>query len=81
MNEEERRKALCCSKEELIEWLEEMYLDDKTQKEIIRQYEESYHASVERKQDQWYDPKTLEYTVKCYTRVKTKDFEYIRNWS
>lgn len=39
MSEEEWLKAIKCTKEELIEWLNEMYGDDKINREIILKYE------------------------------------------
>lgn len=39
MNEEEFLKAIKCTKEELIEWLNEMHKDEKLNREIILKYE------------------------------------------
>lgn len=39
MNKEEWLKAINCTKEQLIEWLNEMYEDEKINREIIKQYE------------------------------------------
>lgn len=49
MNEEEWLKAIKCTKEELIEWLNEMYRDEKTNREIIFKYEEFLNVGKEKK--------------------------------
>lgn len=81
MNKEEWLKAIKSSKEELIEWLNEMYEDDKRLKEIIRKYEDNYNVGIERIEETFYNP-ILERNQKLrfYTKVKAKNFEYKRNW-
>ena len=80
MNEEEWKKAIRLSKEELIEWLNEMYKDEEVNREIIKQYEENYGVGIEKIERAIYDPKTMEQKVKFYTKIKAKNFEYFRNW-
>lgn len=80
MNEEEWKKAINLSKEELIEWLNEMYKDEKVTREIIKKYEESYGVGIEKIKKEIYDPKTMQQKVKFFTKIKAKDFEYLRNW-
>lgn len=80
MNEEEWKKAIRLSKEELIEWLNEMYKDEEVNREIIKQYEENYGVGTEKIERAIYDPKTMEQKVEFYTKIKAKNFEYFRNW-
>jgi len=77
MDKDKWLKAIKCSKEELIEWLNEMYEDDKRLKEIITKYEDNYNVGIEKVQEAFYDP--LE-RMKFYTKVKARNFEYKRNW-
>lgn len=49
MSEEEWLKAIKCTKEELIEWLNEMYRDEKTNREIILKYEETLNVGKEKR--------------------------------
>ena len=79
-NEEEWKKAIRLSKEELIEWLNEMYKDEEVNREIIKQYEENYGVGTEKIERAIYDPKTMEQKVEFYTKIKAKNFEYFRNW-
>ena len=67
MTREDWLKAIKCSKEELIEWLDEMYRDDEWQKEVIRKYEVKTKAGIEKR-----DKGTI-------VMVDT-DFTYWRNW-
>lgn len=67
MTRENWLKAIKCSKEELIEWLDEMYRDDELQKQIIRKYEQYTKAGIEKR-----DKGTI-------VMVDT-DFAYWRNW-
>lgn len=68
MTREEWLKAIRCSKEELIEWLDEMYRDDETQKEIIRKYEQYTKAGIKEEEGH--------FMVKVDT-----GFAYWRNWN
>lgn len=67
MTRENWLKAIKCSKEQLIEWLDEMYRDDETQKEIIRKYEQYTKAGIKKEEGN--------FIVKVDT-----DFAYWRNW-
>lgn len=67
MTRENWLKAIKCSKEELIEWLDEMYQDDEWQKEVIKKYEAKTKAGIEKR-----DKGTI-------VMVDT-DFTYLRNW-
>jgi hypothetical protein len=81
MEKEEWLKAIKCTKEELIEWLNEMYEDDKRLKEIIEKYEKSYNVGikeVEKTEPDFIEPWRERSTY--YTKVKAKNFEYIKNW-
>ncbi len=81
MEKNEWLKAIKCTKEELIEWLNEMYEDDKRLKEIIGKYEKSYNVKieeVEKKEPKLFEP--WEERIITYTKVKAKDFEYIKKW-
>lgn len=49
MNEEEFLKAIRSSKEDLIEWLNDMYKDQNEMKSIIGQYENMCNAKIEEK--------------------------------
>lgn len=80
MNEEEWKKAIRLSKEELIEWLNEMYKDEETNREIIKRYEENYGVGIEKIERAIYDPKTMEQKLEFYIKIKAKNFEYFRNW-
>lgn len=80
MNKENWLKAIKCSKEELIEWLNEMYEDENIYRDIILKYENSYGVGKERIQEAFYNPVTLKQEIRFYTKIKTKDFEYKRNW-
>lgn len=81
MNKEEWLKAIKCTKEELIEWLNEMYEDDKRLKEIIKKYEDNYNVSIEKVEEAFYDPYKRNQKLNFYTKVKARNFEYKRNWS
>lgn len=80
MDKEEWLKAIKCTKEELIEWLNEMYEDDKIQKDIIRKYEIQCNATIKDENECRYNPVTMEHETKFYTKVNAGNFEYIRNW-
>ena len=67
MTRENWLKAIKCSKEELIEWRDEMYQDDEWQKEVIKKYEAKTKAGIE-KRDKG-----------IIVKVDT-DFMYWRNW-
>ena len=73
MDEEKWLKAIKCSKEELIEWLNEMYNDEKIYRDIIKKYEDNYNVEKEDVQQQ--------FEYRFYTKVKANGFEYSRNWS
>ena len=87
MDKEQWLKAIECSKEELIKWLNEMYEDEQRTREIIRKYEELYGVQKENIQEQIENPKTLRPDIRFYTKVKARNFnnatgfEYTRNWS
>lgn len=81
MRKEDWLKAIKCSKEELIEWLNEMYEDEENLKEIIQKYEESYGVEVQNIKEEWYNPETLKNDLRFYTKVKAINFAYKRNWS
>ena len=80
MNKEEWLKAINLTKEQLIEWLNEMYEDDKRLKEIIRKYEINYDVSIKNEQYAVYNPTTMKQELHFYTKVKANGFEYKRNW-
>lgn len=80
MSEEEKEKAIRLSKEELIEWLNEMYEDEKVNREIIQNYEKNYGVGVEKIERAIYNPKTMQQEIRFYTKIKAKNFEYFRNW-
>lgn len=80
MDKEEWLKAINCTKEELIKWLNEMYEDEKAYRDIIRKYEDTYAVGLERVQEVYYDPKDMKEKLKYYTKIKAKNFEYKRNW-
>lgn len=80
MDKDKWLKAIKCSKEELIEWLNEMYEDDKRLKEIITKYEDTYNVGIEEVEEAFYDPLERNQKMMFYTKVKTKNFEYKRNW-
>lgn len=67
MTRENCLRAIKCSKEELIEWIDEMYRDDEWQKEVIKKYEAKTKAGIEKR-----DKGTI-------VMVDT-DFTYWRNW-
>lgn len=81
MDEEKWLKAIKCSKEELIEWLNEMYNNEKINRDIIRKYEDTYNVEKEDVQQQFEDPLTRDRKFRFYTKVKAHGFEYRRNWS
>lgn len=80
MDKEEWLKAIKSTKEELIEWLNEMYENEKNWREIIRKYENSYGVEVENIQEEYENPITLKSDIRFYTKVKAINFEYRRNW-
>lgn len=80
MDKEKWLKAIKCTKEELIEWLNEMYEDDKRQKDIIKKYEIQCKATIKDEEEAYYNPVTMEHKIKYYTKVNAGNFEYIRNW-
>lgn len=80
MSDEEWIKAINSTKEELIEWLNEMYKDEKVYRDIIRNYEKDYATIYENKQDIIYNPKTLQNEIKFFNEVFTKNFSYKKNW-
>lgn len=80
MDKEKWLKAIKCSKEELIEWLNEMYEDDERLKEIIKKYEDTYNVGIENIQEAILDPIERNQKISFYTKVKAKNFEYKRNW-
>lgn len=80
MDEKDWKRAINCTKEQLIEWLNEMYKDEKSLKFIIRQYEDNYNVGIESEQRFFDDPVTREQKFKYYYKVKAKNFEYIKNW-
>ena len=80
MNDKEWKKAIRCSKEELIEWLNEMYQEEKILKEIIMKYEKTYGVGSEYISREYYNPLTLENEIKSATLIKAKNFSYYRNW-
>lgn len=79
MKKDEWLRAIKSTKEELIEWLNEMYENYEMLKEIIEKYEKSYNVGIEKgerivKNDPFQESKIF------YTKVKAKDFEYFKNW-
>jgi hypothetical protein len=80
MNKEDWLRAIKCSKEELIEWLNEMYEDEERLKQIIEKYEDNYNVGLERIQEEIYNPKDMNKSLRFYTKVTAKNFEYKRNW-
>ena len=68
MTRENWLKAIKYSKEELIEWLDEMYRDDELQKQIIRKYEQYTKAGIKEEEGN--------FMVKVDT-----DFAYWKNWN
>jgi hypothetical protein len=80
MEEKEWKKAINCTKEQLIEWLNEMYKDDKIQKDIIRKYEDNYNVGSQDIQEVIEDPLEQKQKLRYYTKVTARNFEYIRNW-
>lgn len=68
MTREEWLKAIRCSKEDLIEWLDEIYRHDEFQKQVIRKYEQYTKAGIKEEEDG-------NFLVKVDT-----DFAYWRNW-
>ena len=81
MNKEEWLKAIKCTKEELIEWLNEMYENEMAYRDIIRKYENAYNIEKEAVQELINDPTKLIRKIEVYTKVKAQGFEYKRNWS
>ena len=81
MDEEKWLKAIKCSKEELIEWLNEMYNNEKINRDIIRKYEDTYNVEKENVEQYFEDPLTRDRKFRFYTKVKAHGFEYSRNWS
>ena len=51
MDEEAWLKAIKCTKEELIEWLNEMYKDEKINRDIILKYEKLVNVRTSSKGD------------------------------
>lgn len=51
MDKEEWLKAIKCSKEELIEWLNEMYEDEKLTRYIILKYEKLVNVRTRHEED------------------------------
>lgn len=80
MNNKEWLKAIKCTKEELIEWINEMYEDDKKQKDIIKKYEIQCNATISDKEESYYNPATMQHKTKFFSVVNAGNFEYIRNW-
>lgn len=80
MEEKQWLKAIRCSKEELIEWLNEMYSDENRNRIIIKMYEDNYNVKKEDMQQQFEDPITGTRELRSYTKVKAQGFEYNRNW-
>lgn len=77
MDKEEWLKAINCSKEQLIEWLNEMYEDDRRLKQIIRTYEKNY-AKVETISISNSDP--LKDTEIIYEVTIADGSKYKKNW-
>ena len=87
MNKEDWLKAIRCTKEELIEWLNEMYEDEERTRKIIMKYEDFYGVQKENIQEEVYNPETMRQELRYYTKVKVRNFdnatgfEYKRNWN
>lgn len=80
MDKEQWLKAIKCTKEELIEWLNEMYEDESYYRKLIKKYEESYGVEIENIQEEYDSPETMERKIRFYTKVKAINFEYKRSW-
>jgi len=70
MEKEQWLKAINCTKEQLIEWLNEMYEDEKLYREIIDKYQEYTKAG----EDDNYKDTGKKYVLVAY------DFIYHKNW-
>lgn len=80
MDKDKWLKAIKCTKEELIEWLNEMYENESRLKEIIIKYEENYNVGIENVQEEFNNFLTRNREIKFYTKVKANNFEYKKNW-
>lgn len=79
MNEEQIKKALRCSKEDLIEWLMEMYQNERRLKDIIKKYEEVCNTTCrnETREIKSMGVKTVKYFQRIhYVNINGKSFEY-----
>ena len=79
MEKDEWLRAIKCTKEELIEWLNEMYEEDKRLRKVIEKYEESYNVVIE-KGEKIVEKEPFIKAKISYTKVKAKNFEYIKDW-
>lgn len=73
MSKEELEKACTLNKEELIEWLNEVYQDNYILNEIIDKYEEYVQPYIHTETRYIDDIKTLEKKVIIYTEVKVSN--------
>lgn len=79
MDKEQWLKAINMTKEQLIEWLNEMYEDEKRLKDIIRNYEKYYAKEGE---VYFYTDERTQKSI-SYIPVYTEHFEYKKygKWS
>lgn len=75
MDREDFKKAIRLSKEELIDWLDEMYEDRAVLKQIISSYEDACGTAKTHETATTQDGKTRMF-IKCYANINGKRFEY-----
>ena len=78
MEKEKWLKAIYCTKEELIEWLNEMYEDEKVYEEIILEYEKMTHATIKDTKKTRINKRTLQEEDHNVKEVDNGVFKYFR---
>ena len=78
MEKEKWLKAIYCTKEELIEWLNEMYEDEKVYEEIILEYEKMTNATIKDTKKFRVSKRTMQEEVHDVKEVDNGVFKYFR---
>ena len=78
MEKEKWLKAIYCTKEELIEWLNEMYEDEKVYEEIILKYEKMTNATIRDTKKTRINKRTMQEEVHNVKEVDNGVFKYFR---
>lgn len=78
MEKEKWLKAIYCTKEELIEWLNEMYEDEKVYEGIILEYEKMTGATIKDTKKVRVNKRTLQEEAHNVKEVDNGVFKYFR---